>query len=100
MPHGLPRCLPPGRTPFVLGCTHFPFAAGAIRRGGGRDSTSCAAARAPRATQRRLPEGAAAGGAGEGSVTIENSLDSPAILALSRQLLHAPIFPGRESFDK
>ena len=37
---------------------------------------------------------------GEGSVTIENSLDSPAILALSRQLLHAPIFPGRESFDK
>ena len=36
----------------------------------------------------------------EGSVTIENSLDSPAILALSRQLLHAPIFPGRESFDK
>ena len=51
-------------------------------------------------TKRRLLDAGLLVQQGEGSVTIENSLESPAILALSRQLLHAPIFPGRESFDK
>ena len=85
----------------VLGCTHFPFAAGAIRRVVGPDVELLdGSAGTARETKRRLLDAGLLVQQGEGSVTIENSLDSPAILALSRQLLHAPIFPGRESFDK
>ena len=90
-----------GAEALVLGCTHFPFAAGAIRRVVGPDVELLdGSAGTARETKRRLLDAGLLVQQGEGSVTIENSLDSPAILALSRQLLHAPIFPGRESFDK
>ena len=90
-----------GPDALVLGCTHFPFAAGAIRRVVGPDVELLdGSAGTARETKRRLLDAGLLVQQGEGSVTIENSLDSPAILALSRQLLHAPIFPGRESFDK
>ena len=90
-----------GPDALVLGCTHFPFAAGAIRRVVGPDVELLdGSAGTARETKRRLLDAGLLVQQGEGSVTIENSLESPAILALSRQLLHAPIFPGRESFDK
>ena len=90
-----------GPDALVLGCTHFPFAAGAIRRVVGPDVELLdGSAGTARETKRRLLDAGLLVQQGEGSVTIENSLDSPAILALSRQLLHSPIFPGRESFDK
>ena len=90
-----------GPDALVLGCTHFPFAAGAIRRVVGPDVELLdGSAGTARETKRRLLDAGLLVQQGEGIVTIENSLDSPAILALSRQLLHAPIFPGRESFDK
>ena len=90
-----------GPDALVLGCTHFPFAAGAIRRVVGPDVELLdGSAGTAREAKRRLLDAGLLVQQGEGSVTIENSLDSPAILALSRQLLHAPIFPGRESFDK
>ena len=71
----------------VLGCTHYPFAAGAISRVlgenvallDGGDGTA-------RETKRRLKE-AGLLRTGEGSVTIENSKNSPELLKLSRQLL-------------
>ena len=89
-----------GPDALVLGCTHFPFAAGAIRRVVGPDVELLdGSAGTARETKRRLLDAGLLVQQGEGSVTIENSLESPAILALSRQLLHAPIFPGRESFD-
>ncbi len=73
----------------VLGCTHYPFAKKAISRVlgdgvallDGGDGTA-------RETRRRL-EAAGLLRRGEGSVTIENSKDSPQLLALSRQLLEA-----------
>ena len=71
----------------VLGCTHYPFAAKAISRVlgeqvallDGGDGTA-------RETKRRLQE-AGLLRTGEGSVTFENSKDSPELLALSKQLL-------------
>ena len=79
-----------GPDALVLGCTHFPFAAGAIRRVVGPDVELLdGSAGTARETKRRLLDAGLLVQQGEGSVTIENSLDSPAILALSRQLLHA-----------
>jgi len=71
----------------VLGCTHYPFAAGAISRVlgekvallDGGDGTA-------RETKRRLEE-AGLLRTGEGSVTFVNSKNSPELLALSRRLL-------------
>ena len=71
----------------VLGCTHYPFAKAAIARVlgdgvallDGGDGTA-------RETKRRLQD-AGLLRSGEGSVTIENSKDSPQLLALSKQLL-------------
>ena len=71
----------------VLGCTHYPFAAGTIARVlgenvallDGGDGTA-------RETKRRLEE-AGLLRAGEGSVTFVNSKNSPELLALSRRLL-------------
>ncbi len=71
----------------VLGCTHYPFAAGAISRIlgektqllDGGDGTA-------RETRRRL-EAAGLLENGAGSVTITNSADDGALLALSRRLL-------------
>ena len=71
----------------VLGCTHYPFAKKAISRVlgenvallDGGDGTA-------RETKRRL-EAVGLLRSGEGSVTIENSKNSPELLNLSRQLL-------------
>ena len=71
----------------VLGCTHYPFAKAAIARVlgdgvallDGGDGTA-------RETKRRLQD-AGLLRSGEGSVTIENSKNSPQLLALSKQLL-------------
>ena len=71
----------------VLGCTHYPFAAGAISRvlGGnvtlldGGDGTA-------RETKRRLKE-AGLLEEGDGEVVIQNSSNDPAMCQLSRQLL-------------
>lgn len=71
----------------VLGCTHYPFAAQAISRIAG----SCTVlfdggAGTARETRRRL-EKAGLLYDGPGELLIENSLNSPAIAALSQQLL-------------
>ena len=71
----------------VLGCTHYPFAAGTIARVlgshvtllDGGDGTA-------RETRRRLQE-AGLLRTGEGSVTMENSKNDPKLLELSTQLL-------------
>ena len=71
----------------VLGCTHYPFAAKAISRVlgdgvkllDGGDGTA-------RETRRRL-EAAGLLRSGEGHVIVENSANSPELLALSMQLL-------------
>lgn len=66
------------RTPLVLGCTHFPFAAGAIRRVVGPDVELLdGSAGTARETKRRLLDAGLLVQQGEGSVTIENSLESP-----------------------
>lgn len=82
----------------VLGCTHFPFAAAAIRQVAGPgpelldggDGTA-------RETQRRLAAAGLLRREGEGSVRLENSLNSPEILALSAHLLGQK--PGAGSSD-
>ena len=71
----------------VLGCTHYPFAKAAIARVlgdgvallDGGDGTA-------RETKRRLQD-AGLLRSGEGCVIIENSKESPQLLALSKQLL-------------
>ena len=73
----------------VLGCTHYSFLQGAIRRIVGRTPEiidgSCGIAMQLR---RRLEAMDGLNGSGvRGTVTFENSLDEPEILALSRALL-------------
>ena len=72
----------------VLGCTHYPFAAASIRRvlGPGTELFDGGAGTA-RETRRRLQEkGLLYEGPGE--LIMENSLQSPQILELSRELLN------------
>ena len=71
----------------VLGCTHYPFAAQAISRLLGPGTVLLDGGEGTaRETKRRL---AAAGllRRGEGSITITNSADDPAITALAWKLL-------------
>ena len=71
----------------VLGCTHYPFAAGAIRRILGDDILLMDGGEGTaRETKRRLREAGLLNEA-EGTVIIENSLDDPALLELSHKLL-------------
>ena len=71
----------------VLGCTHYPFAAAAIRAVAGEDVMLFDGGEGTaRETKRRL-EAAGLLAEGQGSVTIENSLGSEEILQLSRKLL-------------
>jgi glutamate racemase len=73
----------------VLGCTHYPFAAGAIRRVlgetvaliDGGDGTA-------RETKRRLSE-AGLLEEGEGSILWENSSDDETMIELCKQLMEA-----------
>lgn len=73
----------------VLGCTHYSFLQSAIRRIVGRTQRSSTAAMALRCSSaRRLEAVDELNGSGvRGTVTFENSLDEPEILALSRALL-------------
>ena len=71
----------------VLGCTHYPFAAGTIRRVLGEDVALLDGGDGTaRETKRRL-EAAGLLRSGDGSVTIENSSNDPWLLKLSMQLL-------------
>lgn len=76
-------------TPVVLGCTHYSFLQSAIRRIVGRtpeiiDGSYGIAMQ----LRRRLEAVDELNGSGvRGTVTFENSLDEPEILALSRALL-------------
>ena len=72
----------------VLGCTHYPFLTGAIRRVVGRspeifDSSHGVAQQLERQLSER---GLLGGGQAPGRVEFENSLDEPEILELSRRL--------------
>ena len=71
----------------VLGCTHYPFAAGTISRVLGRDVTLLDGGDGTaRETKRRL-EQAGLLRRGEGAVIMENSRQDPKILAFSMKLL-------------
>ena len=72
----------------VLGCTHYPFMKNAIRRVVGPEVELLDGSEGTaRETLRRLKE-AGLLRRGEGSLTVENSSPDPAMLALTRQLLH------------
>ena len=71
----------------VLGCTHYPFAKPAISRVLGETVALLDGGEGTaRETKRRLKE-AGLLRTGEGSVTFQNSKNSPELLELSRQLL-------------
>lgn len=74
----------------VLGCTHYPFAAGAIARVlGPQVQLLDGGAGTARETRRRLEERDLLS-LGPGDVTITNSLGEPRILALCERLLYTP----------
>lgn len=74
----------------VLGCTHYPFVKGEIRRiVGDRPEILDGGAGTARQTRRRLAEARLLKESGEGSVVIENSLGSE-MVDLSRRLLESP----------
>ena len=71
----------------VLGCTHYPFAAGTIRRVLGEDVALLDGGDGTaRETKRRL-EAAGLLRSGDGSVTIENSKNDPHLLSFAMELL-------------
>lgn len=74
----------------VLGCTHYPFVAPVIRRLVGPEPEILQGGPGTaRHTRRRLEAQGLLRTQGEGSVTLENSLGTPEILALSARLLDA-----------
>lgn len=82
-------CLNADTRAIVLGCTHFPFMRPLISRLAGPDIQIYDGGEGTAAqTKRRLLREGLLLPEGQGSVTIENSLPDPKILALSRTLLH------------
>jgi glutamate racemase len=72
----------------VLGCTHYPFAAGAISRVLGEKTVLLDGGEGTaRETKRRLAEAGLLRTAGTGEVIIENSAADEALIRLSHQLL-------------
>ncbi len=72
----------------VLGCTHYPFAAGAIRRTLGENTQLFdGGAGTARQTRRRLEEAGLLRQEGPGTVTFENSAGDPEMIDLCRDLL-------------
>lgn len=72
----------------VLGCTHYPFAVNAISRVlGSRVALLDGGSGTARETKRRLAAAGLLRGGGGGEVVIENSMNSPELIALSYQLL-------------
>ena len=76
----------------VLGCTHYPFLAGAIRRIVGRhvEIIDGADGVAQQLRSRLAAENLLSARTEPGRVAFENSLDQPEILELCRTLLNAP----------
>ena len=76
----------------VLGCTHYPFLAGAIRRIAGRhvEIIDGADGVAQQLRSRLAAENLLSARIEPGRVACENSLDQPEILELCRTLLNAP----------
>lgn len=88
----LQRCLSPHLAQkidaVVLGCTHYPFVRSAIARiVGGEVCILDGGAGTARETRRRLEAAGLLADGGTGSVVLQNSLQTPQILALSRRLL-------------
>ena len=82
-------CLTPETRAIVLGCTHFPFMRPLISRLAGPDIQIYDGGEGTAAqTKRRLMQAGLLRDEGPGSIAIENSLPDPAILSLSRKLLH------------
>ncbi len=82
-------CLSADTQAIVLGCTHFPFMRPLISRLAGPDIRIYDGGEGTAAqTKRRLQQENLLLTAGTGSVTIENSLPDPKILARSHMLLH------------
>ena len=80
----LAPALAAGPDALVLGCTHFPFAAGAIRRVVGPDVELLdGSAGTARETKRRLLDAGLLVQQGEGSVTIEVKFSTDFFLSLS-----------------
>ena len=73
----------------VLGCTHYPFLTGAIRRivGRGPEILDGSHGVAMQLGRRLAAAGMLRTQGGAGTVEFRNSLDEPEILALSRTLL-------------
>ena len=76
----------------VLGCTHYPFLTGAIRRIVGRhvEIIDGADGVAQQLRSRLAAENLLSARTEPGRVAFENSLDQPEILELCRTLLNAP----------
>ena len=76
----------------VLGCTHYPFLTGAIRRVAGRhvEIIDSAGGVAQQLRSRLAAEGLLSARTKPGRVEFENSLDQPEILQFCRTLLNAP----------
>lgn len=84
----LTPCLTPDTRAIVLGCTHFPFLRPVIARIAGPDIEILDGGEGVAAhTKRRLESAGLLQTEGSGSVTIENSLCEPEILALAARLL-------------
>lgn len=97
----LAPCLQPAPDAVVLGCTHYPFAANALRRIlnpatellDGSEGTA-------RQTRRLLKASGLLREAPEGRVTLLNSSPDPAMLELSRKLLEGTEDKGQVTSDK
>ena len=74
----------------VLGCTHYPFAAGAISRLAGENAVLLDGGEGTARETRRRLEKAGLLGDGPGEVTIESSAGDPRCVALAGRLLQAP----------
>ena len=70
----------------VLGCTHYPFASGVIRKALGEDTVLLDGGTGTALQTRRRLEAAGLLWDGPGELLMENSLNDPNILALSRHL--------------
>lgn len=84
----LAPCLEEGVDAIVLGCTHYPFVRDTIARIAGPSVEILdGGPGTARETRRRLAEAGLLREHGPGSVSLDNSLGTPEILALSRRLM-------------
>ena len=81
----------------VLGCTHYPFVKQTIRKILGTDTLLLDGGEGTARQTRRCLEEAGLLRQGEGSVSVENSLQSPEILQLSYKLLQTKLIDRDET---